>query len=192
MAVRVGFEPTEPVKAQRFSRPPDSTALAPHRTSKLPDFQNTCKDGGSADLSAARRLSLLTPNRFTARVFSSRFVWAYRIVILISECPKKERDVTKKNQTLSMKVDYLPQALKALKNFPVKCARPLSSRLIIYCAYMSRHRRADLIRGGEHSQLEANLYRELLTIVRGGCILSGFLSPNSGFNIRAHGDRDAY
>ena len=31
LAVRVGFEPTEPAKAQRFSRPPDSTALAPHR-----------------------------------------------------------------------------------------------------------------------------------------------------------------
>ena len=31
MAVRVGFEPTEPAKAQRFSRPPDSTTLAPHR-----------------------------------------------------------------------------------------------------------------------------------------------------------------
>jgi hypothetical protein len=29
--VRVGFEPTEPAKVQRFSRPPDSTALAPHR-----------------------------------------------------------------------------------------------------------------------------------------------------------------
>ena len=36
--MRVGFEPTEPVKAQRFSRPPDSTTLAPHHTSKLPDF----------------------------------------------------------------------------------------------------------------------------------------------------------
>ncbi len=31
LAVRVGFEPTEPVKVQRFSRPPDSTALAPHQ-----------------------------------------------------------------------------------------------------------------------------------------------------------------
>ena len=31
VAVRVGFEPTEPAKAQRFSRPPDSTTLAPHR-----------------------------------------------------------------------------------------------------------------------------------------------------------------
>jgi putative transposase len=31
LAVRVGFEPTEPAKVQRFSRPPDSTALAPHR-----------------------------------------------------------------------------------------------------------------------------------------------------------------
>ncbi len=30
LAVRVGFEPTEPVKVQRFSRPPDSTTLAPH------------------------------------------------------------------------------------------------------------------------------------------------------------------
>ena len=36
MAVRVGFEPTEPVKVQRFSRPPDSTALAPHRSRILP------------------------------------------------------------------------------------------------------------------------------------------------------------
>src|SRR5215469_199659 len=32
LAVRVGFEPTEPVKVQRFSRPPDSTTLAPHRS----------------------------------------------------------------------------------------------------------------------------------------------------------------
>ena len=36
LAVRVGFEPTVPVKVQRFSRPPDSTALAPHRPSILP------------------------------------------------------------------------------------------------------------------------------------------------------------
>src|SRR5690348_12933612 len=36
MAVRVGFEPTEPVKVQRFSRPPDSTTLAPHHVSNLP------------------------------------------------------------------------------------------------------------------------------------------------------------
>ena len=31
MAERVGFEPTEPVKVQQFSRLPDSTALAPLR-----------------------------------------------------------------------------------------------------------------------------------------------------------------
>ena len=35
LAVRVGFEPTEPVKVQRFSRPPDSTTLAPHHISNL-------------------------------------------------------------------------------------------------------------------------------------------------------------
>src|SRR5581483_7081393 len=35
LAVRVGFEPTEPVKVQRFSRPPDSTTLAPHRLTGL-------------------------------------------------------------------------------------------------------------------------------------------------------------
>ena len=29
VAERVGFEPTEPVKAQQFSRLPDSTTLAP-------------------------------------------------------------------------------------------------------------------------------------------------------------------
>src|SRR5688572_23257075 len=31
LAERVGFEPTEPVKAQQFSRLPDSTTLAPLR-----------------------------------------------------------------------------------------------------------------------------------------------------------------
>ena len=31
VAVRVGFEPTDESPRQRFSRPPDSTALAPHR-----------------------------------------------------------------------------------------------------------------------------------------------------------------
>jgi hypothetical protein len=35
MAERVGFEPTVPVKAQQFSRLPDSTALAPLRTSEF-------------------------------------------------------------------------------------------------------------------------------------------------------------
>src|SRR5690349_6991101 len=38
LAVRVGFEPTEPVKVQRFSRPPDSTTLAPHRVSNYQGF----------------------------------------------------------------------------------------------------------------------------------------------------------
>jgi hypothetical protein len=42
LAVRVGFEPTEPAKVQRFSRPPDSTALAPHRIFKLTDFSSAC------------------------------------------------------------------------------------------------------------------------------------------------------
>ena len=37
LAVRVGFEPTEPAKVQRFSRPPDSTTLAPHRIFILPE-----------------------------------------------------------------------------------------------------------------------------------------------------------
>src|ERR1022692_4742520 len=40
MAVRVGFEPTEPAKVQRFSRPPDSTTLAPHRILILPGFHH--------------------------------------------------------------------------------------------------------------------------------------------------------
>jgi hypothetical protein len=35
LAVRVGFEPTVPVRVQRFSRPPDSTTLAPHLVSNL-------------------------------------------------------------------------------------------------------------------------------------------------------------
>ena len=35
MAVRVRFELTEPVKVQRFSRQPDSTALAPLRLASL-------------------------------------------------------------------------------------------------------------------------------------------------------------
>src|SRR2546423_5510104 len=35
LAERVGFEPTVPVRVQRFSRPPDSTTLAPLRISWL-------------------------------------------------------------------------------------------------------------------------------------------------------------
>ena len=34
MAVRVGFEPTVPVKVRQFSRLLDSTTLAPHRMDK--------------------------------------------------------------------------------------------------------------------------------------------------------------
>src|SRR5260370_35008985 len=33
MAVRVGFDPTEPAKVQRFSRPPDPTTLGPQQAS---------------------------------------------------------------------------------------------------------------------------------------------------------------
>ena len=35
VAERVGFEPTVPVRVQRFSRPSDSTALAPLRESSI-------------------------------------------------------------------------------------------------------------------------------------------------------------
>jgi hypothetical protein len=35
MAERVGFEPTVPVRVQRFSRPSDSTTLAPLRESLI-------------------------------------------------------------------------------------------------------------------------------------------------------------
>ena len=80
LAVRVGFEPTEPVKVQRFSRPPDSTALAPHRLSNLPDFPIACKQRHNADFFKAALtvtilslvlLSPLVPSSLTARVFAS-------------------------------------------------------------------------------------------------------------------------
>src|SRR5215831_13731869 len=50
MAVRVGFEPTEPVKVQRFSRPPDSTTLAPHQP-----VIDTYSLTGHSDVSQIRR-----------------------------------------------------------------------------------------------------------------------------------------
>ena len=56
LAVRVGFEPTEPVKVQRFSRPPDSTALAPHRTLNLADFTATCNSDNNKHTSAGEQL----------------------------------------------------------------------------------------------------------------------------------------
>ena len=52
MAVRVGFEPTEESPPQRFSRPPDSTTLAPHRILILPGFHH---------------LRTLSPRDFSAR-----------------------------------------------------------------------------------------------------------------------------
>ncbi len=45
MAERVGFEPTVPVKVQRFSRPSRSTTLAPLRVGALiglPCLQGNC------------------------------------------------------------------------------------------------------------------------------------------------------
>ena len=59
VAVRVGFEPTEPAKVQRFSRPPDSTTLAPHRTSNLPDFHHL------------RKLNVVCSNVWSAVTFLS-------------------------------------------------------------------------------------------------------------------------
>ena len=43
MAERVGFEPTEPVKAQQFSRLPDSTTLAPLRELNKSLMPDGCK-----------------------------------------------------------------------------------------------------------------------------------------------------
>jgi hypothetical protein len=40
LAVRVRFELTEPVKVQRFSRPPHSTTLPPHRLELIPRYQD--------------------------------------------------------------------------------------------------------------------------------------------------------
>jgi hypothetical protein len=53
LAVRVGFEPTEPVKVQRFSRPPDSTALAPHRTANTPHDSSFYQPSTVANISGA-------------------------------------------------------------------------------------------------------------------------------------------
>jgi hypothetical protein len=53
LAVRVGFEPTEPVKVQRFSRPPDSTALAPHRADTTHDSSFRYQPSTVANMSGA-------------------------------------------------------------------------------------------------------------------------------------------
>ncbi len=80
LAVRVGFEPTEPAKVQRFSRPPDSTALAPHRIFILPDFPITCgKCHQPVFCFKTRAVTVLAPFLAinpTARLSASRFVWA--------------------------------------------------------------------------------------------------------------------
>src|SRR5512137_1103670 len=59
LAERVGFEPTEPQAAQRFSRPPDSTALASLRfASTGPDRRTRVRRDrpGIIDWSSAARL----------------------------------------------------------------------------------------------------------------------------------------
>ena len=61
LAVRVRFELTEPVKVQRFSRPPHSTTLPPHRNSILPD------SGG------ARSVRFVVVLFWFTRSFHSRF-----------------------------------------------------------------------------------------------------------------------
>ena len=79
MAVRVGFEPTEPAKVQRFSRPPDSTTLAPHRILILPGFHNLQPLSPRVFQRAMGSVTNLAPFPAinpTARLFASRFVWA--------------------------------------------------------------------------------------------------------------------
>ena len=68
MAERQGFEPWEPVKAQRFSRPPRSTTPAPLRIGVVRPFRMdfTGWQGGLGQFSRTRGISLLT-NRFCLR-----------------------------------------------------------------------------------------------------------------------------
>jgi hypothetical protein len=108
MAVRVGFEPTEPVKVQRFSRPPDSTALAPHRFRILPFRRNSDQTVAKQVCSSNRQLSLLCQydspgaRSRTARVFASRFVRACRMVTLMAEGPDSSFTGTRSGQRASV------------------------------------------------------------------------------------------
>src|ERR1700729_2550621 len=98
LAVRVGFEPTEPVKVQRFSRPPDSTALAPHRFLNVSSFsylRNVSHSHFQAFLTSDTDLTQLASKRLTACLFASRFVCAYRIVVLMSAWPRSSFTVTR-------------------------------------------------------------------------------------------------
>src|SRR5262249_12316467 len=68
LAVRVGFEPTDESPHQRFSRPPDSTTLAPHRINLiLPDssegFFRTAAEQPSAFLRAFGSVAALPDSR---------------------------------------------------------------------------------------------------------------------------------
>ena len=84
MAVRVGFEPTEESPPQRFSRPPDSTTLAPHRLgyesapsiskgfaaraelALRQDTENCITNSSPTYLARLPRGATGAPNRFTA------------------------------------------------------------------------------------------------------------------------------
>ena len=74
MAERVGFEPTEPVRAQRFSRPPDSTTLAPLRELlilkvRLQVYQViTLRTGDPHRPKCCRKESVHTPGRASLRL----------------------------------------------------------------------------------------------------------------------------
>ena len=68
LAVRVGFEPTEPAKVQRFSRPPDSTALAPHRHFQSSGFKGLKQLSACGPVSPRSRTTLeLAPLQGAAR-----------------------------------------------------------------------------------------------------------------------------
>ena len=79
MAERVGFEPTEPVKVQQFSRLPDSTALAPLRTSEF-----SILDTDTEKFKSRRRLSYLI---FEFRVFDGRIFARVRGIRLLKFLP---------------------------------------------------------------------------------------------------------
>src|SRR3569833_862799 len=65
MAERVGFEPTGTVGAQRFSRPSQSTTLAPLRKTRMPPPESGGRSTGGA-LSPSLRACQACPEPFDA------------------------------------------------------------------------------------------------------------------------------
>jgi biotin carboxylase len=136
LAVRVGFEPTEPVKVQRFSRPPDSTALAPHRIGTLPIYRISSKVA-KIGLSMPRILLVAATTGYQTRSFAAA---AQRlgidIVLATDRCHVLEDPWL--DRAIPVRFDEPESAIQSIRDVTIDGVVAVADRPTLLAAFAAR------------------------------------------------------